>query len=646
MATLALALFFAVGCETKDVWVEELPEAGDNSSEVRASDTWIDLLKLATEPLDGSPSPSISALEFREWFEPGTPKEEMERGREGILAVLSDQRHAWQLPVKGTAGFEVHLERGGRLRVSFGIQLAENGSLPEEVTVGFAVDLITEDESVGVARGEISKGEQARWIDVATDITGPGRLRFTVTVRGELEAELTAAFGTPSLEVEQRRAPDVILVSVDTLRADRLGCYGYERDTSPNIDRLAAKGVVFENCMSQSPWTLPSYGSLFTSLYPGEHRAGVTDRAEVWTTGGDASKLSKTGHRLIDEVPTLATALSGSGYRTAGFYFNPYLTPQTGMSRGFDEYMFLRYSANAGVDRALEWLEQNEGLPRFVFLQLFDPHWPYSAPAPYDQKFSATAVESIEGYPWALSDIRDQPQSDERKALLSDHYDGEIAYTDAELGRLFEYFERADATDQPLILFQSDHGEEFWDHGRFEHGHSMHTELLRVPLLISMPSTLAPSRVRETVRTIDVFPTVMDLLGLGAPEGLAGSSLVSKARGEQEGVHLVGFAESILWGRPYAPYDEAKVLVVDGWKLVKGDGKAPTQLFRLLSDPGEQKNLAGENPHMVELLMSKLEAKVTGAREAGDGELLEFDQREQDQLHGLGYTGEGDDESD
>jgi len=642
-AASLLALGFLASCGEEVSWVESLPENRVSTENFRGNETWLDLLEL---PFRAGSEGSVPKLEL---LDLGTPVpeesrfEEMQSGRGGASAVLSDQRRAWLVPLESRTSFEVEVERGGRLRTSFGVRRPSGVDLPLGVTIGMGVDFVTGGGIKSVARAIVTPGGQDQWLDVVADVPGPGTLRFWAELRGEGQAglELSAAFALPSLEFETKRVRDVIVISVDTLRADRLGCYGYERDTSPNIDRLASRGVVFENCLSQAPWTLPSYGSLFTSLYPAKHRAGISEKADIWTKGGEASDYAKLGQKLIDSVPTLASALSEAGYRTAGFYFNPYLTPRTGMSRGFDEYAFLRYSANAGVDRALEWLRHHEGLPRFLFLQLIDPHWPYAPPAPYDTQFSPRSVDSLENYPWPLASVRYNPQTEKRKELLSDLYDGEIAYADAELQRIFAYFERPEVLSKPLIVFQSDHGEELWDHGEFEHGHSMHRELLQVPLIISMPGALSPRRVEEDVRMIDVFPTIMNLLGLELPEGLSGTSLVTLARGELQDVHLVGFAESILWGRPYAPFDEAKVLVAEGWKYVAGDGDAPPELYHTSDDPGELNNLAEAEPEVVAELHRRLLAKYEAARgESAHSEVLEFDEAHQSQLEGLGYTGD------
>ena len=630
--------------EVQQSWVDRLPQetshATSHANSAEGHSTWIDLLE---RPVLGSPGIEVALVDIKPPPVKESGLEEMQRGRRGDVLVLSDQRRAWIAPLTTQASFEVEIERGGRVRCGFAFIEATGKVVPEELGFAFGVDFDPSSGPRSVARGRTNGAGQYQWLDLVAEVPGPGRLIFSVQLTGQAPEDLalSAAFATPSVQVDYSRVPDVVLVSVDTLRADRLGCYGYERGTSPNIDQLAARGVVFEQCLSQAPWTLPSYGSLFTSLYPAEHRAGISEKADIWTEGGVAADYSKLGQKLLADVPTLASELRAAGYRTASFYFNPYLGPQTGVARGFDEYAFMRYTAKAGVDRALEWLELNRGLPRFLLLQLIDPHWPYAPPAPFDTRFGARKVEDIANYPWALSSIRDALPPQKKQQLLSNLYDGEIAYTDQQVGRLFDYFDTPGTLDQALVIFHSDHGEEFWDHGQFEHGHALHQELLRVPLILSMPRQLAPLRVTGSVRTIDVFPTILDVLGLARPAGLRGSSLLPLARGELKHVSLTGFAESILWGRPYAPFDEAKTLVTDDWKLVVGDGDAPISLYRLSSDPLEQNNLASEQVQQVKQLKERLSALYSQARNGSVGESLQLDQDQQDQLNNLGYTESG-----
>ena len=270
----------------------------------------------------------------------------------------------------------------------------------------------------------------------------------------------------------------VILISIDTLRADHLSSYGYERPTTPTIDRLAEEGVLFSNTRSQAPWTLPSHARLFTSLYPSLHGArafnnirflgsGATDRLEPWNL-------------------TLAELLQAAGYRTGGIASAPWLSETFGLDQGFDTSdVDSSHTASLLVDKAITWLDQPSPEPTFLFLHFFDVH-DYSSPEPFATRF---ADESYAG------PLRDEVSrignnlydnlSSEDLAYAVAKYDGALQYVDHELERLFAHLRRTDAYDETLVVITSDHGEEFWEHGAAGHGFGLYDEQLRVPLVMS-----------------------------------------------------------------------------------------------------------------------------------------------------------------
>ena len=282
----------------------------------------------------------------------------------------------------------------------------------------------------------------------------------------------------PSLSALEGSAPEphpwrVILVSIDTLRADHLSCYGYERPTTPAIDRLAEDGVLFSNTRSQAPWTLPSHASLFTSLYPSLHGArafnnmrfldaGAADRLEPWNL-------------------TLAELLQAAGYRTAGIASAAWLSETFGLDQGFDVSDVDRsHTASLLVDKAIAWLDQPSPEPTFLFLHFFDVH-DYSSPEPFATRF---ADESYAG------PLRDDVNSignnlydnlsSEDLAYAVAKYDAALRYVDHELERLFAHLRRTETYDETLVVLTSDHGEEFWEHGAAGHGFGLYDEQLRV----------------------------------------------------------------------------------------------------------------------------------------------------------------------
>ena len=402
-----------------------------------------------------------------------------------------------------------------------------------------------------------------------------------------------------------KEAPQInlVLIGVDTLRPDHLGCYGYDRATSPNIDRLAEGGVLFENVMSPCPWTLPSFATIFTSLYPSQHGA----------------MGSRTAMR--EGFPTLASLLMEYGYATGAIINAPYLKGKFKMDRGFDFYYMTPpegRDADGTTEDALRWIDDNSAGPFFMFAHYFDPHIPYAPPAPYDSIFDPDYTGKVRkpyNPKWlprarlhGLKMVTNLKQAD------MDHiealYDGEVAFTDAAIGDLIDGLEARGLTNNTLIVLLSDHGEEFFEHGGFEHGHSLFNELLRASFILSLPGRISEGRrLPGQVRLVDVMPTLLDLLGIECESHLEGRSLagmLGSAGGNRERggsgpggeartagearclfPHDFAYAEALLYG------GEQKSLTAYPWKLIYGMQEEETSLFNLEDDPGEQQNLAG-----------------------------------------------------
>ena len=338
---------------------------------------------------------------------------------------------------------------------------------------------------------------------------------------------LQAAVGFGCAPADEPMArPNVLVVSVDTLRADHLGAFGYGRETSPFLDSLAREGVRFERAFAPASWTLPSHMSLFTSSYPHTHRVENEQRS------------------LPEAIPTLATILRDAGYRTTGFVSWVYLSASFGFDQGFDAFHELlppagqrgpdgHYAVKAGpfVDEVLAWADESPGEPFFLFLHLCDPHMSYEPPLEIAREFDPTLdgvqhgdYDHLKQYIRGLhpAAVRVGPDELARATAL---YDGEIRYTDTELGRLFLGLEQRGLLDETLIVFNSDHGEEFDDHGSMEgHGWTLYDEVLHVPLILVFPDGRgAGATVERVVQTIDVAPTILDLLDLSPPPSFEGS---------------------------------------------------------------------------------------------------------------------------
>ncbi len=397
---------------------------------------------------------------------------------------------------------------------------------------------------------------------------------------------------------------NVMIIAVDTLRPDHLGCYGYRRDTSPNIDRFAGRGVLCENAMSPAPWTLPAFATVFTSLYPTQHGASAV----------------KT--RMRSSFPTLATILRERGYVTGAIINAPALKPETGVDRGFDYYHMTplhRRDADGTTRDALEWIDSTGDRPFFVFVHYFDPHLSYSPPPPYDTLFDPN-------YQGRLRDSFDIDEDgfsrirgtlfEEMQALTAtdwNHivslYDGEIAFTDKAVGDIFEGLHARNLRDNTLVVFLSDHGEEFYEHGGFEHGHSLYNELIWVPLMFSLPGVLPQgARLAHRVRLLDVLPTILDILGIDLEPHFEGVSL--RPLLDETGTPTrhqdcllppdVAFAEAILHGT------EMKSVTTYPLKLIHHMATGEEMLFGLEDDPEEMRNLIDREPEVVSRLKETL----------------------------------------
>ncbi len=398
------------------------------------------------------------------------------------------------------------------------------------------------------------------------------------------------------------RPLNVIVVGIDTLRPDHLGCYGYERETSPNIDEFAAGGVLFENALSQAPWTAPSFATVFTSLYPSQH--GSMD----------------VNSRIRESVPTLATMLKQRGYATGAIINAPALKPEFGLSRGFDFYDMTPLDGRRGdgtTRDALAWIDKVRGGPFFMFVHYFDPHIPYGPPAGYDDLFHKgyrgriKNPFDIEGF----SKSRDR-LFEEMKELTADDwaeiidlYDGEIVYVDEAFGALMRGLKDRGLTENTVVILLGDHGEEFFEHGGFEHGHTLYDELIHVPLIVSLPGRIGEgARVRNQVRLLDVTPTVFDLLGLEPPAHFEGVSLVPYLTGggsvERRAGSLlpphIAFAEAIRLGA------EKKSVTAQPNKLIYNLITCGREFYNVAEDPGETHDLIAAGGSSLDLLEQTL----------------------------------------
>lgn len=413
------------------------------------------------------------------------------------------------------------------------------------------------------------------------------------------------------------RPRGVILISLDTLRGDRLGCYGYHRPTSPFLDELAAKGTLFERVVAQAPWTLPSHATMLTGRLP--HAHGVVDHAR----------------RLPESVPTLASLLAERGYATAAMVNSKWINVEQGLLRGFAEHeRFREGGPNRGPEitrAAVSWLERHSDEPYFLFLHYYDVHSPYSAPPATQELFTAPYEGPVDGTTAQLVEIRNGTLRVDPTDLrhLSDLYDAEVRALDDELRALWEGLARLGIADDTLVVVTSDHGEELGEHGGVLHGRTLHGEVLNVPLIVAGPGVVRGARVSELALVADVVPTILARLGFEPPPGIDGTDLLDPHGGASP---RVAFAAAD-WQN--AEPDSLRMVQTPRYKLCHDRLASSDSLYDLERDPGEQVDVSPLHPNVVEALLAEISRILAGATEAAaiegrSAEEIEF-------LRSLGY---------
>lgn len=439
-----------------------------------------------------------------------------------------------------------------------------------------------------------------------------------------MERRALAALGEPP------DGPNVILVIWDTVRASSLSVYGYERETTPTLERLAAEGATFDRAFSTAPWTTPSHASMFTGLYP--------------------PQLSTDWRTPLDHEPTvIAEVLAANGYRTAGITGNVFATSrESGLSRGFshyDDYGLIsagdiaqatalgrrfvtreKWRARLGFRRALgskdavrindqflHWLDRDPDRPFFAFLNYFDAHSPYNPPAPFDTLWSLPVPDRtiwIEaGHEFTPAELQ----------VHRDAYEASIAYLDYRLGVLLDELRRRGILDNTIVIVTSDHGEEFGEHGVYFHGNTMYDAGLHVPLLVRWPAGVpAGSRTSAFVSNRDIPSTILDLLGIADPV-MPGASLSRywspMADAPAEPDSIIAAVTQVTGNPPQYPVSRnpIRVLMADPWKFI-ASGEESVELYNLREDPEEVHNRVADLPELRALLESALARRLQAWR--------------------------------
>lgn len=384
-------------------------------------------------------------------------------------------------------------------------------------------------------------------------------------------------------------AKRIILITVDTLRKDALGIYNQGKTETPHMDALGRDSLVFTQAYASSPWTYPSVASFLTGLSPRVH--GLVDGTTA----------------LSPKIPTLAEAMQQAGYHSCGIGSNSLLLPRSGLNRGFNEYYFFpqqtfeastfatgishnllrlgghtRVDATSLTDLAIDWLQQHEDDNFFLWLHYFDPHIPYAPPEewlPEDPELKALGNRFADTrIARAGSFARGSREREWIKAL----YQGDVSYTDAQIGRLMGALKILNLYDDSLIILTSDHGEEFWEHGHFEHGHCLYNEVVQVPFIWKEAGNTPKAKKHAPLTTEAIMPTLLELCALEVPSYLAHNSLLPRIRGEEEDCVIAPvFIGSTLF------HDPLEAVVFDDHKYLHSLNSPREELYNLVDDPQE-----------------------------------------------------------
>jgi arylsulfatase A-like enzyme len=446
--------------------------------------------------------------------------------------------------------------------------------------------------------------------------------------------------GASAVAASKIRAADVptpkvvVLLTVDTLRADAVSFSGSGLKTTPFLEKVAKQGVVFERAYAASSWTIPSMASLFTSLAPASH--------------GMAGFRGKSGshNKLADSIQTLAESFKQAGFTTVGVPGNRLLDEQFGYLQGFDYFcpargrnaLEINWEVEVQLRRAFgdEWANAWKQQKTFLWIHYLDPHSPYEARYPWMAGYAPDFPKDADTYPVGMREqkIRRLFQDQfgpEFAVKMWSLYQSEVSFVDENIRRLFAHLGVLD--DDVLLVMTVDHGEEIADRGDVGHGHNLYEEVVRVPLFFRWPGGIAGERrVRTPVSLLDLYPTIAALAGLTAPKGLQGNNLASILRADETPQQRPVF---LHLNKPKRPVTG----MVDGkWKLIV-DQRDGTQLYDLETDRGEVRNTAAQNPTVVKRLTKNLDEWLGGLPEPpADGQSIEIkDEALLERLRALGY---------
>jgi len=571
-------------------------------------------------------------------------------------------------------GIKMKLQMGGvELNAIFAPPESEysyNLSFPQEAVLDFGIGIIKDENSERIVKGEkkginfiISlelKGRKKTIFQKYVSLSSlekeenfffsrhkidlpfvSNKARLSLITKGE-EGAFSFWYNPVVYRPGQKRK-NVILISIDTLRADHLGCYGYSREISPTIDSLVSDSALFFNTYASSPWTLPSHVSLLTSLSGVHHQVYYHDE------------------KIDPSILTLADILRQNHFFCSAFTGGGFVSSTYGFSKGFDMYregeggVFHQNSSELVYGVVSQWLDRNRDKNFFILIHTYQPHSPYACPYPFKVMFLDDEAKwghlDIMSYIGGKSGIYKKLPEEERQNII-DLYDGEIRYTDEKLiGPLLEKLKEMNLYDQTMIIFTSDHGEEFYDHGGWVHGHNLYNESLRVPLIIKFPDSKFKGKKTDSfVRLIDIMPTILEELDIdfsGLP--FDGQSLIPllKDKETEDRIFLADIGDNVL--DSHVPqkitmnFKRYKIIINKKFSredlqffLSPPPSISSIELYDLMEDPFEKENIASKKKALVYQLTKKIDEIYQKAREKKKAK-LEIDEELKKQLKALGY---------
>ena len=480
-----------------------------------------------------------------------------------------------------------------------------------------------------IAKDNVNPRTTHDWKDVTVELDSPPRrgvlsvsIRFTDKDGEDLPRPVGMRLAVSDPVIHDRAAyglkRGVILISIDTLRRDHVGTYGYSRPTTPTLDALGKGGLVADDAVSVSSWTLPSHLSMLTSVLPGTH--GGTDMKQAFNRS----------------VPTVAELLKAQGVATHAVTSHLYVSQTYGLDAGFDSMNFRQDRLAENVaNHAMDLVDRFGDRPFLIFLHFYDPHWHYAPPPEVLKIFETSYTGKITGNLNDFQKLRaDQVRPADLEHLLA-LYDGEIRYTDNEIGRVIAHLKERDVLRNTLMVVTSDHGEEFLEHGSWEHQKTLYEEVIRVPLMVSGPG-VAPRHEAQPVSLLDIAPTILDFLSVKPSPGMKGVSLLRPVSDLRE-----------MYGETDHTIDGTRLSFLRGgaksWKAILRSDPAKkdertSEWYDLAKDPGERTNRPPAESARASI-ESRARDLALKSRSNAASKPVELSPEQKEKLRALGYIG-------